>query len=365
MAKGDERYCTEYLSIRADFTSNSKTHEFLAAKYHLNVDSVRSRIRRYAREHGIDLNAWGEVVEKKTETVIPLFVVLPKQQRNSTDLERWQDTLSTLRQREQYVRVAHLSDVHFPDHDEAALNLAYRVIARRQPHIIVVGSDTADFSLISSFSPNADYDEAVTDELDELRRYWIPHIDTLKAAAPNAALVYILGNHEQRIYDFVEGNAPKLRRTVERAWIDMVSYQGRVMWLGRTEEVEIGHLLVKHGDATNEHAAKSLLEAESYQVSVMSGHIHRLTTYHRMGRKYAVNAITGGCLCQLSAHYLKRRPKRIWQHGTALGMVDLKGTSVWFDNIEFQHVGQNLIAVSEGDVITQPVTASAVVSAAA
>src|SRR5690606_238396 len=129
-----------------------------------------------------------------------------------------------------------------------ALNMAYRLMAHRQPDVIVVGSDTADFSVISSFKPSPDNDEQIDDELDELRRYWIPHIDTLRAAAPKAALVYILGNHEQRIYDHMADAAPKLRKTVERAWIDMVSYQGRVIWLGRTEEVEIGHLLVKHGD---------------------------------------------------------------------------------------------------------------------
>lgn len=360
----DEQLCTEYLQIRGDHPSNAATERALAEKYAKNADSVRSRVRRYARAHGIDLNGWQQHEEAQEPPITP-FAVLPKRQHENTDSERWQDTLSTLRQREQYIRVAHLCDIHFPDHDEAALNLAYRLIARRQPHIIVVGSDTADFSLISSFTPSADHGEAVTDELDELRRYWMPHIDTLQSAAPNAALVFVMGNHEQRIFDFMEGNAPKLRKTVERAWVDTVSYQGRVMWLGRTEEVEIGHLLVKHGDATNEHAAKSLLEAESYQVSVMSGHIHRITNYSRMGRKYAVGAITSGCLCQLNAHYLKRRPKRVWQHGTALATIDLKGTDVWFDNIAFQHVGAQLVAVSEGIVIAQPAAASAVTAQAA
>lgn len=89
------------------------------------------------------------------------------------------------------------------------------------------------------------------------------------------------------------------------------------------------------------------------------------TENSRMGRKYAVGAITSGCLCQLNAHYLKRRPKRVWQHGTALATIDLKGTDVWFDNIAFQHVGAQLVAVSEGIVIAQPAAASAVTAQAA
>lgn len=293
-------------------------------------------------------------VGRAEAAVVAPFTVLPKREKATTDHERWRDTLATLRTRKQFITVAHLSDIHFGDHNENALNMAYRLMAHRQPDVIVVGSDTADFSVISSFKPSPDNDEQIDDELDELRRYWIPHIDTLRSVAPKAALVYILGNHEQRIYDHMADSAPKLRKTVERAWVEMVSYQGRVMWLGRTEEVEVGNLLVKHGDKANEHVAKALLEAESYQVSVMAGHVHRLNTYYRMGRKYAVSGVTGGCLCNLLPHYAKRQPSRRWQWGTALATVDLTSTDVWFDNIEFRQTASGITAVtSAGDVLKQ------------
>lgn len=313
------------------------------------VSGAITRYRRSLKEQPAAQDSSGKVIA---------FTVLPKRERVGDDRERWRDIVEALRTRERYVGVGHICDVHFPDHDEAALNLAYRLIARRQPNIIVVGSDTADFGLISSFTPNPDHDEDISDELDELRRYWIPHIDTLREIAPHATLVYILGNHEQRILDHMAENAPKLRRTVERAWIEMITYQGRVLWLGRTEEVEIGHLLVKHGDKTNEHVSKALLEAESYQVSVMAGHVHRLNTYYRTGRRYAVSGITSGCLCNLMPHYAKRRPSRVWQHGTAFGVVDLQSTEVFLDNIEFHHTPTALIAASNGDIIAQPVIAS-------
>jgi hypothetical protein len=311
-----------------------------------NVRSVYLKLAAAKADHIAD-------TDKMVSTPFPAFTVLPKAERATTDAERWKDTLSTLRTRDGYIRVMHLCDLHFPDHYEPALNLAYRLVARTQPQVIVVGSDTADFGLISSFTPNADADEDISDELDEIRRYWIPHIDTLKSLAPNAALVFAMGNHEQRIYDHMTEHAPKLRRTIERAWIDLVSYQGRVMWLGRTEEVEVGHLLVKHGDKTNEHVAKALLESESYQVSVMAGHVHRLSTYYRMGRRYPVSAVTSGCLCKLDAHYLKRPPSRRWQHGTCVATVDLKGTDVWFQNVEFRQRAGDLVAVSDGELLAQ------------
>ena len=332
-----------------------QSYRQIATSLNLSVGGVRGRVSRYRRKQKpTEFNTGGIQAEKNSvrDNVLP-FAVLPRRPCPTTDIECWKDTLQSLTNRKQFIVVSHLCDIHFPNHDSAALNLAYRLIARKQPDIIVVGSDTADFSLISHFDKDPDADEQIDDELDELRRYWIPHIDTLNCLAPKAALVFIAGNHCQRIYDSVAESAPKLRKTIERAWIDLISYQHRVMWIGRTEEVEIGGLLVKHGSATNEHAAKTMLEAESYQVSVMAGHIHRLTAYHRAGRRYPVSAITSGALCKIPQPYEKRPPKRAHQWGTAFATVDLRGTFVAFDNVEFQRAGGQLIAVSGGDVLQQ------------
>lgn len=338
----DARILADYERLLPEHGSSEATVAALAVRYERSAGTVRRCLSRARKQM------------QPAAAVVAPFTVLPKREKATTDHERWRDTLATLRTRKQFITVAHLSDIHFGDHNENALNMAYRLMAHRQPDVIVVGSDTADFSVISSFKPSPDNDEQIDDELDELRRYWIPHIDTLRSVAPKAALVYILGNHEQRIYDHMADSAPKLRKTVERAWVEMVSYQGRVMWLGRTEEVEVGNLLVKHGNKANEHVAKALLEAESYQVSVMAGHVHRLNTYYRMGRKYAVSGVTGGCLCNLLPHYAKRQPSRRWQWGTALATVDLTSTDVWFDNIEFRQTANGITAVtSAGDVLKQ------------
>lgn len=314
-------------------TSGGGTQSYrqIAAMYGVTEDTIRSRIKRYRKN------------------LVPAVVL--KKDNQPLDWERWQDTLSTLRTRG-YISVAHVCDVHFPDHDENALALAYELIRRNQPDVIVVGSDTADFGAISSFTPDPDENEAYADVLDNFNRYWKTHIDRLKTVAPAAALVFIMGNHEQRLYDFVANNAPKLRRTVEQAWIESVSYQGRVMWIGHTQEVEIGNLLVIHGNRHNEHVAKSLLEDASYQMSIMAGHVHRLTSYARSGRKYAVAAVTSGCLCQLHPIYMKGKSmRRAWQHGTCFATVEMRSMDVWLNNIEFRQSPRGIVAVSGGEWI--------------
>lgn len=300
----------------------------------------------------------GQAIRSKVRRSIPTpkpFIVQRPKSNEPLDWQRWQDTLSTLRHNTQFVTVSHLSDIHFGDHDESALNMAYELVRRKQPHIIVVGSDAADFGVLSSFTPNPDEHEAVDDVLDHFKRYWWAHIDKLRQVAPNAALVHIHGNHEQRIYRFMAENAPKLRLTVEQAWIEALTYQGRVMWIGRTEEVEIGNLLVKHGDRTNEHVAKSLLEDVSYQMSVMAGHVHRLTSYERAGRKYSIKAVTGGCLQNLVPAYKRGKSKgRPQQQGTCFAVTDLRGTGTWFDNIEFVRSGKHLVAVTDNEWLQMP-----------
>lgn len=279
---------------------------------------------------------------------------------NTYDLEQWQDTLADFRRR-QYITVSHMSDLHFGDHDEDAIEMHYALVEQKQPDVIVVGSDTADFSVISHFAPDPDDYESIQDVLDDFSQHWRPHIERLQKIAKNAVLVMILGNHELRIKTFVEENAPKFRKTIERAWIDAIRYQNRVLYIGHTQEVEIGHLLVKHGDVTSEHTSKALLDRVSYQMSVMAGHIHRETSYTRQGRKYMVKAITGGCAQNLNPKYILRKgltPPRPWVHGTAFATVDMGSTFVDFENIVYQRMGNVLVANCGGKLIQQPLAAA-------
>lgn len=66
----DEQLCTEYLQIRGRHSSNAAAHRALAETYRKNVDSVRSRVRRYAKEHGIDLEQHSRPSFPEVETYV-------------------------------------------------------------------------------------------------------------------------------------------------------------------------------------------------------------------------------------------------------------------------------------------------------
>lgn len=270
---------------------------------------------------------------------------------NTYDLEQWRDQKSTLAHQKRYAVVAHMNDFHDGDGDTDAHGMTYTLTEHKQPDFIVVGSDFADFGVIGRFTIDPDEWDNVEDVLDEFRRYWFPHIDMLNKIAPKAVKVFIYGNHEIRLYDWIAENAAKFRNTITRAWVEAVQYGGRVLYLGRTQEVDIGNLLVQHGNVTSEHTSKGLLDRTSYQMSVMAGHIHKATSYTRQGRQYMVSAITAGCGQSLNPKYLLRKgltPPRPWVQGTAFATVDMKTTYVDFENIVYQRVNGMMVANSSG-----------------
>jgi hypothetical protein len=344
----DAQLLADFERLKDQHASKGATYSAIATRYHLSKDSVRGRVSRARKRIPAPPPPSPEP---------PRFVVLPKvAAAPKTDTERWASRLADLAASERFLRVSHLADIHFPDHDDDALNLAYRLVARKQPHVIVVGSDSADFALISHFKPDPDTNEDIADELDELRRHWEPHIATLRQVAPKAALVFINGNHEQRIQSHMAEHAPKLRRTIARDWQELITQRGQVHYLGDVDHVDVGPLHIQHGNRVNEHVSKSMLEDLSYQVSTMAGHVHRLTRYDRVGYRYPVSAITSGCLCHLLPKYAKGgKLARKWAQGTAFATVDMRGTFVAFDNVAFQRVGAELVAVSDGEVVVQPV----------
>lgn len=240
-----------------------------------------------------------------------------------------------------HVRVMHLSDIHMPFEDASAMALVYQLVAGTRPDVIVVGSDAADFAMLGRFLHDPDVDEG-DDILNTFAAHWQPMIARLRHAAPDATLVYIFGNHDLRILTWAMEHAAPVRHTVWSRFVEIVRAQGNVLWIGETDAVRLGPLLVLHGNVSTEHAASAMLRDNGYQLSLMAGHVHRLTQAEYTGADFSVRGVTGGCLC-LPPHYQRgRRPRRAWQLGTAIAHVDLRSRHVSIDNLRFETDGDVL-----------------------
>ena len=256
-----------------------------------------------------------------------------------TDQALWLDRLLALQHGKGRITFMHLCDIHFTYEDEGSLEVAYQLVEHTQPDVIVVGSDAADFAMLSSFDidPDIEAEDEDVEVLDQFEAFWNEHIRRLRKIAPNAVLVYVLGNHELRFYRFIEHEAPALRKRRERDFERIVRCGGAVLWLGDTYDwVRIGPL-VMHGNRVGVGAARLIFNDLGGQTSVIFGHVHWLSDHEVMGEDFPVGAHASGCLCQLQPRWVKRgRMRRKWQPGTIVAEVDLNTREVKVNNLRFE-----------------------------
>lgn len=323
------------LSVRDDIAVDYEAGRPIAdwaAKYDMDEKTLKERIavvicRRRKKEQA-EQTPMAVLTNPKPPLTNIAFI------KPETDQKVWLEKLKALATNERYITVMHLCDIHSPFQDEAALEVAYQLVGYVQPHIIGVGSDAGDFTELATFQPDPD-DSSDGDVLDEFESFWTDHIDTLDRLVPNAIFVWMLGNHEKRVYDYVVRQAPAVRNTVWKRFVQIIRHGGRVLWLGETDTVRIGPLLLTHGNRAGSNPAQALYSDAGGQVSVMAGHVHRLSYYGKRGEDYMVEAITSGCLAK-PPHYLKRERSAKWQTGTAIAEVDLQGREVTFHNLKFE-----------------------------
>lgn len=322
----------------------SLTYAELATKYRLNPDSVRSRVNRARRNAPTVLNVAARpavvsapaaaISRPPAPALTDLHYIDP-----ATDQGVFLEYLHQARANGGYASVMHFADIHAPYQHRPALDVTYQIARHVQPTFSCMGSDFADFDMLSKFPKDPD-EEQVEDALDQFQVHWNEHVDAVTAAAPHSRKVYLLGNHDARIWAYINSTAPVFRRTVIHRFIDIIRAGGRVLWLGEVTAVRFGPLLVMHGNRANKNAAASMLADTGYQVNIIAGHVHRLDEAHKSGEDFPVTAVTSGCLCQFPAHYHKRtKPTAKWQLGTAIAEVNLRGRDVHIDNLEYQMDG--------------------------
>lgn len=256
-----------------------KLHDWMHTLNINDLQTLQRHCRNYLQYETVFLGSRGiTLMDDDLDPTAPALVTAPTLASRLTDIHHitpgtdqaaWLAWLGT---QDRYLTVMHLCDIHFPFHDNGALGLAYQLVAQAQPNMVVVGSDAFDFSLLSSFGVDPDTDVGYEDELDGMERYWNAHIREIKQRAPDARLVYILGNHERRIITYLIKQAPALRKTVMRRFIDLIRCNGSVWWLGEVDRVRVGPLLVQHGNRHGTNVAKALLDDQGYQVSTMLKH---------------------------------------------------------------------------------------------
>lgn len=324
---------------KQDLTSSADT-------LNMPLPTLKRRIREYREFTKLIIGTPGQLERKldKTDnypTILPGFKMPQlkltdiKTASIHEDQQEWIDAIVELQAVKGNVTVMHGCDIHYPFADASALEVWYQLVEHTQPDIVVVGSDSADFALLSTkFKRPADMDENTSDELEMFDMFWRGHIRRIKQLAPNAVIIFIYGNHEYRLLRFLNDAAPKLRHTVMKAFKDIIRCDGAVLYIGDTDYIRLGPIVIQHGKRFNQYPVKASLADLGNQLWTQFGHIHRLDECVIVGELYTVGGWASGKLCQ-NPHYIMGKVMKHEQLGTTIMDVDLRGREVKGDNLLF------------------------------
>lgn len=197
-------------------------------------------------------------------------------------------------------------------HDERAIEIMLSIVKDAQPEIIVMVGDNADFAELGKYVTTPAYQQTTQATIDRLTVLGFQ----LRSVAPDARIVWLAGNHEERLPKFLLQNASAafgLRKgDIPESWPVM-----SIPYLCRLDETNIEYmpgypashvwitnkLKVIHGDkvASGGSTAHKFLATE--KVSVIYGHIHRREWAERTRDDHdgpsTILAASPGCLARI------------------------------------------------------------------
>lgn len=236
-----------------------------------------------------------------------------------------------------------VGDVQAPFQNDHLHELFCRWLEDNRPDEGVLLGDTMDFPDISRYNPDPENDAAVNECIqaayDVLRGYVQASLDTKWQK--------LIGNHDQRLRDYVIQRAPALygvARADEDLPVLSPSYLLRLDELGietidchgtyEDAQVKLSpHLAVRHGwIAVKGSGSSALRTLEHLGHSVVIGHSHRQslvykTTFDIDGTPSTLAAAEAGCMCRIDKQIVRGKKfpgytvNPNWQNGFCTALV--------------------------------------------
>lgn len=199
-----------------------------------------------------------------------------------------------------------------PTHDEKALTVALAITRAADPELVVLVGDNLDLPEMSKYRLTAPFAQTTQATIDRMTLFCAE----LRRAAPRARIVWLAGNHEERLPRYLIDNATAafgLRKGASpESWPVM-----SVPYLCRLDEFDIEYrpgypasnvwiterLRVIHGDKVASGGSTAHKYLSSEKTSVIYGHIHRREWAERTREDHdgprTVLAATPGCLARI------------------------------------------------------------------
>lgn len=204
-----------------------------------------------------------------------------------------------------------------PFHDDGAMDVALQVVAAHEhdggvDKLVNLG-DFLDLATMSRFLQEAAFASTMQPSVDRGYRFLCEQ----RAAAPNAELVLIEGNHDKRLQNFITVNAlsafglkqanapaswpvmslPHVLRLDEMDVLYIDAWPAGEYWINENLRAIHGNKVRSSGSTAN------AVIKDNPSISTIMGHIHRIETHYKtVGTRNGpvrTAAISPGCLCRV------------------------------------------------------------------
>jgi len=199
-----------------------------------------------------------------------------------------------------------------PTHDEAAMSVALQVIRDAKPSRVVMVGDNLDLPELGKYRYSPAFAMTTQATID---RGGLMAAE-VRAAAPDATIVWLAGNHEERLPNYILDNAKAsfgIKRSMEPEGWPVLS----VPHLCRLDEYGVSYrpgypaadywitekLRVIHGDRVQSRGSTAHKYLNDEKTSVIYGHIHRIERAHKTRTDWdgprEIMAASPGCLARI------------------------------------------------------------------
>lgn len=215
-------------------------------------------------------------------------------------------------------------DTHCPFHDPKAVEVAIQIAADFKPHEIVFLGDYQDCYCVGQYTQDPEKNfNLLSEELEEGKELLGAIVRRSKARS----VVYLEGNHENRIARYIATYGPRLGGLQSIPEILGISRGWKYLPYGQKGHYRCGNWVITHGTLCTKYSAAAMVA--KYGCNVLFGHVHKIQRFQTSN--FAGEAMTGltcGWLGdkERAAEYVKNVAD--YSHGLALGWWRKSGRGV-------------------------------------
>lgn len=207
-----------------------------------------------------------------------------------------------------------ISDIHFPNHDNAAIKCVFDFIKKHPVDTVILNGDIVDFFDVSSFDKDPQRMFSLQKELDMAEKFF----KKLRKLLPDADIYFVKGNHEDRMERYLQKHSELF--TLNALKIPTLLQLEKFNIHYKPKGFKFGNLKIIHGDLIRKFSSYTARgELEKHDNSGISGHSHRGGVYYYKTPERYLAWYESFCLCDIHPFYVDE-PN--WQQGFLYGYID-------------------------------------------